>query len=124
MWAGCNWLRLRSNVGFYEYDYEPAASVKAWNFWPSESLNSFSKSRPHGLSSTVSKSIIKIVSPFTTKTDRLYSAVLLVSIRLEDCQTLTAWVAPDIFKITHRHGPQRKHIFPILLRRSVYRTIA
>jgi hypothetical protein len=44
-------------------------------------------------------------------------------IHLENCPR-TAWVAPDIFKKTPRYGPQRKHIFPILLGRSVYWTIA
>jgi hypothetical protein len=75
-------------------------------------------------------------SHFTSsQADLLYSSVLLVSVRfsslrltwmslhsLRNCPR-TAWVTPDVLKITPRHGPERKHIFPILLWRSVYWTI-
>jgi hypothetical protein len=101
--------------------------------------NYYTKDLPIALPVSLHRRKHKVFSSHFTSSqaDLLYSAVLLLSVRcpslrltwtplnsLRNCQPLTAWVAPDVFKITPRHELQRKHIFPILLRRSVYWTIA
>jgi hypothetical protein len=94
----------------HKLQQHPLSLSSAWCIFISRSLATASNS---GDFSVLRAHRLPCRTQFTTDSF-FHSIPYRTHSQLTLCQLTTNWVVPIVFKVTPRHGPHRKHPFPLL----------